>query len=334
MDARDLRRRSPNPDSTTGFASRISPRGQPSEYLTSPSFERRARCAIPEQASKCHPKRVPTIRLVQPARREEHPYGSLPIPPLIRSKSDDGPRTATSPGLLRLLSTTLRRNETAPSPRLYPSRYTWRESQTPFDTQAFDQHRLTPPLDKHKQSIPSPTLNPTSYATALGAAHSIKSAASSLFSIRNPFRRQVAAHGPLGGADEVTSGETTSLHAPSMKSKWSAQSFNIVPMSRTNSQATMLDGKPLKISLSNSTRYTGDKDDPVPKGRVGPACLTHLGKFPFVGPGPPGSGWTIFKWILLVSVISVSDSSLSLVLQFALNSCSVPGSYLHTASAA
>ena len=303
MDVRDLRRRSPNPNSTGEFSTTLSPHAR-SEYSTS-SLAPPSHLSIPAEASRSGLKRIPTIKLVQTTRHSNQPYGPLPIPPVIRSKSDDGGGHATPPGLLGLLSTTLRRNESTPNPSSYPSQLTWQQSQDLLEGPTLGRHRPTTTHSIRGNRSPSPTLRFIADDTSLKAAQSMRSAASTFFSIRNPFRRRPSAQDGPEAVDKGEAEEAISLRAPSMKSKWSADSSSSLLTTRSDSRAAE---KTFQVRSSDSTRYTGDKDQPVQKVRARPSCTTHLGKFPFVGSRVNDGEWTVFKWILLASVISVSIS--------------------------
>ena len=288
MDLPGLRRRSPNPNSPA--TSSLSSHSDAQSHYSDISGTKRVeggRFSNGSLGPRTYP--TPTIRLVRPS------FSNLQATPQIRARSEDGkPQDDPCPP-----SVDLRRSETTPNPRSHTSKYTWR----PYSNEMGNAiYRPVPPLPlnirKLRMAEPEGSLKPA------------KSVGSSIFSLRNPFKWHRKEEGSQVGdkADEAGS-QAMSLRASSMRSKWSQDSSG----SATSTRQLLPPGKPLQGSGMKTRAQHPSTDGAIflPRSmtmrRSRTGCMTQLGKFPRSSFGHVERGWTVYKWILLVSVISVSD---------------------------
>ena len=288
MDLPGLRRRSPNPNSpaTSSSSSHSDAQSHYSDISGAKRVEG-GRFSNGSLGPRTYP--APTIQLAKPS------FSTLQATPQIRARSEDGkPQDVPCPP-----SADLRRSETTPNPRSHDSKYTWR----PYSNEMGDAiYRPVPPLPlnirKLRMAEPEGSLKPA------------KSVGSSIFSLRNPFKwHRKDEVSQVGDKVDEAGSQAMSLRAPSMRSKWSQESSGTA----TSTRQLLPPGKPLQASGMKaraqhpSTDSAGFLPRSMTMRRSGTGCMTQLGKFPRSSFGHVERGWTVYKWILLVSVISVSD---------------------------
>ncbi|ORX36065.1 hypothetical protein BD324DRAFT_682202 [Kockovaella imperatae] len=267
-----LRRRSPNPNSPVATSPVPSAHSEPAGTRSNAGSNSEAFA------------RLPTIRLVRPTS-----IPSLAATPQIRSQSDDGGRQSLRPPV----STSVRRSESTPDPGSYPSRYTWAQSST---TSRLNQPVPPLPLNIAKLVQDADVDEPTTLKPA-------KSIASSHFTLRNPFVWNSGR--PIDDGAQGKERQPTrllrSLRAPNMMSKWTFETASQTSQSLLRKARHLGAGE----KRAETEAFETNHGAPGSTGKDTTAYLRHVAKFPMSNVGGRDEEWTLFKWILLVSILSV-----------------------------